>query len=277
MGSPLGRWLSRVLAVWPRPSRPASDRKSLDLRDEVDSLVRKPLRSWEQTLTSGLANGAGDESDPSPPARLPTARSPAEARAYASHPRSTTGRGMSLAARGTTRQPARRHRAVSASALDDLLAGRTAAQPADAKTEAGSAWLTWPSGQVILSSASRSISHLTLMSTSLGTGASGSLPAAPTAPSRTKVPPRRNSSPSPGLVGPAVRETKRMLRGLAGVSGGRWCPGEASLASAARATCSRTTPRGIRFRWWPPMISTSTQFALNWRRVGTVTAGVWRC
>ena len=28
---------------------------------------------------------------------------------------------------------------------------------------------------------------------------------------------------------------------------------------------------GVRYRWWPSTISTSTRFALSWKRVGTVT------
>ena len=34
---------------------------------------------------------------------------------------------------------------------------------------------------------------------------------------------------------------------------------------------------GVRYGWWPSTISTSTRFALSWKRVGTVTASVWGC
>ena len=34
---------------------------------------------------------------------------------------------------------------------------------------------------------------------------------------------------------------------------------------------------GVRYGWWHPTISTSTPFALNWKRVGTVTASGWGC
>ena len=34
---------------------------------------------------------------------------------------------------------------------------------------------------------------------------------------------------------------------------------------------------GVRYGWWLSMISTSTPFVLNWKRVGTVTASGWGC
>ena len=34
---------------------------------------------------------------------------------------------------------------------------------------------------------------------------------------------------------------------------------------------------GVRYGWWLVTISTSTRFALSWKRAGTVTASVWGC